>query len=297
TIGGEGLETLARHEFTHAAGVGLEQAGDGIEFNYEGLAVYVAGGHYKPEPLAQRGAALYDLGHYVPVGQFLDQHELAYLHPAAMLTYIVETYGSERMWVFLSADENPDDDQPGSLEPALLSTFGVALKDFDQGFQGWLESQESGKQLEDLRLTIELQDLRRQYQDTYAPPPYFFLGKAEDAVARPEYLPVVIREANTAANVAVELIIANGQQAILDGDYARAESLNKLLSEILSTGVFEELFAKDYLDIVLAAASEGYEVMNLDIQGDRASARITAEPPLLINLELQKIDGIWQIQP
>ena len=28
TMGAEGLQTLARHEFTHAAGVGLEQAGD-----------------------------------------------------------------------------------------------------------------------------------------------------------------------------------------------------------------------------------------------------------------------------
>ncbi|MDQ2693374.1 MAG: hypothetical protein M3Y68_15160, partial [Chloroflexota bacterium] len=65
TIGEEGLQTLARHEFTHAAGAGLPITGNGVNFNSEGLAVYVAGGHYKPEPLAERGAALFDLGHNV----------------------------------------------------------------------------------------------------------------------------------------------------------------------------------------------------------------------------------------
>ena len=298
TIGGEGLETLARHEFTHAANIGLAETGEGVSFNYEGLAVYVAGGHYKTEPLAERGAALFDLGHYVPVDQFLSQHELAYLYPAAMLTYIAETYGTEKMWQFLGSDDQPGDDQPGSLEAALQSTFGVSQKDFDQGFQAWLERHEPGEQLDDLRLTIELQDLRRQYQDTYSPPPNFLLAPVAEAIARQEYLPVVIREARAPANVAVELIIANGQQAILDGDYSRAESLNKLLSEILSASSFEEPLAKDYLDIVLLAASEGYEVVNMDILlGDHASARVTAEPPLLVNLEFQKIDGIWQIQP
>lgn len=297
TIGDMGLQSLARHEFTHAADTGLSETGDGVSFNYEGWAVYIAGGHYKPEPLAERGAALYDLGHYVTVGQFLEQHELSYLYAAAMLTYIDETYGNEKLWEFLSADSNLDDDQPGPLEDAIQSTFGVSLIEFDQSFQDWLESKDPGEQLEDLRLTIELQDLRRQYQDTYSPPPYFLIARAEDAVARPEYLPVVMREANAAPNMAIELIIAQAQQAIIDGDYAWAESLIGVLRDLVTTGKFNDPLAKEYLDIVLAAANEGYEVVNLDIQGDQASARVTAEPPNLVDLKFQKIDGTWQIQP
>ncbi len=296
TIGGEGLETLARHEFTHATGIDLTGTGDGVAFNYEGLAVYVAGGHYKPEPLAERGAALFDLGHYVSVGEFIGQHELDYLYPTAMLTYIIETYGIDKMWEFLASDDNPQDDQPGSLEAALQATFGMSLQDFDRDFQAWLERQEPGEQLEDLRLTIELQDLRRQYQETYVPPPLFLLGEASKA-ADPDYLPIVIREAGAPANVAIELIIANGQQAIIDGDYSTAEELNKLLADIVSTGEFNDPLAKDYLDVVLAAANQGYEIVELDIQGDRASGRVTAEPPILIDMEFQKLDGIWQIQP
>jgi hypothetical protein len=296
TVGGEGLETLARHEFTHAAGIDTAVTGDGVAFNYEGLAVYVAGGHYKPEPLAERGAALFDLGHYVPVGEFIGQHELDYLYPAAMLTYIVETYGMDKMWEFLSSDDNSQDDQPGTLGAALQATFGISIQDFDQDFQAWLESQDPGEQLEDLRLTVELQDLRRQYQETYVPPPLFLLGQASEA-ADPDYLPIVIREARAPANIAVELIIANGQQAIIDGDYSTAEELNKLLANIVSTGEFNDPLAKDYLDVVLAAANQGYEVVELEIEGDSATGRVTAEPPILIGMQFHKVDGTWQIQP
>ena len=67
---------------------------------------------------------------------------------------------------------------------------------------------------------------------------------------------------------------------------------------ILSSGKFEDPLAKDYLDIVLAASDEGYEVVNLDtLLADHASVRVTRDPPLLVNLELQKIDGNWQLLP
>jgi hypothetical protein len=277
--------------------VGLAGIGDGLEFNYEGLAVYVAGGHYKPEPLAERGAALYDLGYYVPVSQFLQQHELEYLYPAAILTYIVEAYGEEKLWEFLGADDDTSDGQPLSLEAALQTTFGISLNDFDQNFQAWLESKEPGVQLEDLRLTIELQDLRRQYQDIYSPPPYFLLAAAEDAAARPEYLPVVIREANEAPNVAVELIIAQAQRAIIDGDYAEAESKIETLRAIISSGKFEDALAKEYLDIVLAVQAAGYETLSLDLRGDEAIAEVTMQPPVVTSLELQQINETWQVKP
>ena len=210
---------------------------------------------------------------------------------------MAETYGKEKIWTFLSTDDNPNDDQPGSLEGALQSTFGVSLKEFDQGFQAWLESKDPGEQLDDLRLTIELQDLRRQYQETYAPPPDFLMAEAPSEVARPEYISLVMREPRAPANIAIELIIAEGQQAILDGEYERAEELNKVLADILSTGEFEESLARDYLEIVLAAAKEGYEVVQLEIEGDQAEARVTSEPPNAVDMTFRKTAGTWQIGP
>ena len=296
TMGSAGLQTLARHEFSHAANVGVDNAGDGLEFNYEGLAVYVAGGHYKPEPLAQRGAALYDLGHYVPVDQFIPQHELSYLHAAVILTYIADTYGQEKLWDVLSADDDTPDEQFKSLGDAIQSTLGISLDDFDQGLQAWLERNEPGEQLDDLRLTIELQDLRRQYQDTYSPPPNIIFGQAADGVARPELLPVVIREARAPSNIAIELLIANAQKAIIAGAYAEAEELIKSIKEVVTTGDFEDPLAKEYLDIVVTAAEAGYEVLTLNIQNGHATVQVTNNPPETTVLEVQKVNGVWQLQ-
>ena len=297
TMGSAGLQTLARHEFSHAANVGVDNAGDGLAFNYEGLAVYVAGGHYKPEPLAQRGAALYDLGHYVPVDQFIPQHELSYLHAAVILTYIADTYGQDKLWEVLSADDDTPDQQFKSLGDAIQSTLDISLDDFDQALQDWLESMEPGEQLDDLRLTIELQDLRRQYQDTYSPPPNIIFGQAADGVARPDFLPVVIREARAPSNVAIELLIANAQRAIIAGAYSEAEELIMSIKEVLTTGGFENPLAKEYLDVVVTAADTGYEVLTLHIQNGHATAQVTDNPPETTMLELQKVEGMWQIQP
>lgn len=296
TIGAAGLEGLARHEFSHASSIGLDTSSDGIDFNYEGLAVYLAGGHYKPEPLAQRGAALFDLGRFAPVDQYIPQHELEYLRAASTLTFIADTYGEAKIWEFLNADDTAD----GELLPmadAIQKTFGISLEEFNQGFQAWLERNDPGEQLEDLRLTIQLQDLRREYQDIYASQPMFLLLEEVDAVQNSDYRTIVMREARAPANIATELIIANGQQAIIDGDYMRAEKLNNLLAEILASKSLYHPVAKDYLDIVLAAAEKGYEVVNLQINDNNAEARVTADPPMLIDLKLQKIDNAWQIQP
>lgn len=140
---------------------------------------------------------------------------------------------------------------------------------------------------------------KREYQDRYAPDPLFLTSELDtSAIRRPEYLPDVMREVSAPTNIAIELMIANSQKAIFSGDYASAEALNRVIAEIISTGEFEDPPAKDYLDIVPAAASQGYEVVNIDILlGDHASTRATAEPPLLANLELQKIDGKWQVLP
>ncbi|HJQ13897.1 MAG TPA: hypothetical protein VJ830_04035 [Anaerolineales bacterium] len=297
TMGSAGLQTLARHEFSHAANVGVDNAGDGLEFNYEGLAVYVAGGHYKPEPLAQRGAALYDLGHYVPVDQFIPQHELSYLHAAVILTYIDETYGQDKLWQVLSADDDTPDEQFISLGDAIQSTLGISLRDFDQGLQAWLERNEPGEQLDDLRLTIELQDLRRQYQDTYSPPPNILFGQAADGVARPELLPVVMREARAPSNIAIELMIGNAQRAIIAGAYSEAEELIKSIKEVVTTGDFEDPLAKEYFEIVVTAADAGYEVLTLNIQNSHGTAQVTNNPPETTVLEVQKLNGIWQVQP
>jgi hypothetical protein len=297
TMGSAGLQTLARHEFSHAADIGFENTGDGIDYNYEGLAVYVAGGHYKPEPLAQRGAALYDLGHYAPVSDFIPQHELSYLHAALLLTYIVETYGEDKLWEFFSADADTPDEQLMPMEDAIQATFGIPLAEFDQGFRAWLETNDPGEQLEDLRLTIELQDARREYQTRYSPQPLFLVMEPEQIVTRPENLFLVMREPRAPANIAIELMIANAQRAIISSAYAEADTLIQSIKGVVSGGEFENSLAKEYLYVVLAAEGAGYEVLSLNIQNGYATAQATREPPATTILLLRNVNGIWQIEP
>ncbi|HET6821359.1 MAG TPA: hypothetical protein VFH34_01855, partial [Anaerolineales bacterium] len=214
-----------------------------------------------------------------------------------ILTYIADTYGQEKLWDVLSADDDTPDEQFISLGDAIQSTLGISLDDFDRGLQAWLERNEPGEQLDDLRLTIELQDLRRQYQDTYSPPPNIIFGQAADGVARPELLPVVIREARALSNIAIELLIANAQRAIIAGAYAEAEELIKSIREVVTTGDFEDPLAKEYLDIVVTAADAGYEVLTLNIQNDHGTVQVTNNPPETTILEVQKVNGMWQVQP
>ena len=295
TVDMVGWETLARHELTHA--LGLDRGDDGFVLYNEGLAVFLAGGHYKPEPLAERGAALYELGNFVPIGQSISQHELGYLYGASLMAYIHEKYGFEGLWKFVNAADVLNINQADILNEAIQSTFGISLMEFQQDFEAWLQSHDPGNQLDDLRLTVALQDLRREYQDTYAPPPSSIAGQASEAVSRPEYLPVVIREANAPPNVATELIIANAQRAIVDSDYGTAEQLINVLEKVISTGSFKDSLAKDYLDIVLALIDGGYEALSLELQGDEATVQIMMEPSAVTSLKLDKLDELWQIRP
>jgi len=297
TIDGAGLQTLARHELSHAAGIGIDKAGDGLDFNYEGLAVYVAGGHYKPEPLAKRGAAMFDLGYFPSRDQqFFGQHELDYLYPAVILTYIADTYGSDAVWDFLDADDDVPDDILVPLDEAVQKTFAIPYSQFREEFRAWLEKNEPGEQLEDLRLTIELQDLRRQYQDIYAPPPFIIFGAVKETILNPDLLPVIVREADSPGNVAFELIVVNAQKAIVDGNYPLAEEFIGIMESILDTGTFANPRARDYLDISHLLMGEGYNVDELIFTDDsHAQAQVVKDVFELQTIQLQKLSGKWEI--
>ena len=289
--GGEGLETIFRHEFTHAARVDSSEAGF-FPFN-EGLAVYVAGGHYKPEPIPERGAAMLELGYEAGLDIFPSQHEVAYLHGATIMTYIVEEYGWEALMEFGRDAAGDVFYDPEQRDPILQEVFGVSSETFDAEYLAWLGSHEPGEQLDDLRLTIALQDLRREYQTEYAPPPFSIFGRSEQTYARPDYLPMLIREAKAPPNVAVELMIANAQKAIVAGEYAAAETLIEAIQGVLDSGEFTSPLAYDYASISLALSGDGYEGLSLDLRGDEATAQVTRAAPSLEQVTLHKVDGEW----
>ena len=293
--GGEGLETVFRHEFTHATRVDASETGF-FPFN-EGLAVYVAGGHYKPEPIPERGAALLELGYEAGLDVFPAQHEVAYLHGATIMTYIAETYGWETLQEFGSSAAGDAYHDPDQRDQVMQEVFGVSGETFNEEYLAWLGSHEPGEQLDDLRLTIELQDLRRGYQREYAPEPFTLFGHSDATYARPELLPLLIREANAPPNVAVELMIASAQKAIVSGEYEHAERLVEEIRGVLESGEFISPLAYEYASIVQELNEEGYEGLSLELGEDGAHAQVTRQAPLVEEVTLQKVSGEWQIYP
>ena len=104
-----------------------------------------------------------------------------------------------------------------------------------------------------------------------------------------------IAEVHAPPNIAIELIIANAQQAIVDGDYSNAEQLIVALKEVLSTQEFENPLAKEYMAIAITLTNAGYNLQELDVQDNMALVEVTRDSTELVSLELQKNDGIWQI--
>jgi len=140
----------------------------------EGLAVYLNGGHFKPEPLTARAAALLPpaegcepvdttntfeytseittpcaLDWYIPLEELVDdfyfsQHEIGYLEAGALVEYMVGTWGWLAYETFYR-DIKPYQSEPGSaveisgkqslaLEDALKAHFGLTLVELEEQF-------------------------------------------------------------------------------------------------------------------------------------------------------------------
>ncbi len=94
---GSSPEIVLHHELVHKLD---SQLGGDLRpsFFVEGLAVYLSGGHFKPEPLTPRAAALLHQGLYLPLTAlverfYISQHEIGYLEAGALVEYMIESLG------------------------------------------------------------------------------------------------------------------------------------------------------------------------------------------------------------
>ncbi len=213
------LTTVLRHEFTHVLDGQLEG-----EFRptmlVEGLAVYLSGGHFKPEPLMPRAAALLppqpgcipgtqafslsfreedlalcSLGWYIPFVELSDdfywsQHEIGYLQAGALVEFIVQTWGWEAFERFYRHIQSPPSDnaegeeagaQYRAIEAALLNHFGVRMEELETQFVEALQKERlEARWVEDVRLTVTFYDAVRRYQQLLDPSAYFMTAWLPD---------------------------------------------------------------------------------------------------------------------
>jgi len=146
----------------------------------EGLAVYVSGGHYRPEPLILQAAFLPRYGEYLPLAILAEnfyshQHEQSYLEAGALVGYMITTWGWQGFNDFYR-DIHQAEGQATSqaIDQALQNHFGMSLQLLDDRFVGWLEEQPDLPDMDlDLEVMVDYFDEIRAYQMALDPSAYF----------------------------------------------------------------------------------------------------------------------------
>ncbi len=157
------LVTVFRHEVTHA----LVEQMLGSATNKggllgEGVAVWVAGGHYHKEALDVLASTLVteDSDLYIPLTTlqtaFYDQqHEIAYLEGAALTQYLIEHYGLDKFKRLLAAPTAPTPiygESWASLEREWRAVLAVTPR--------------TAADVQAVRLRVRYYDAVRHYEET-----------------------------------------------------------------------------------------------------------------------------------
>jgi hypothetical protein len=201
----------------------------------EGLAVYLSGGHFKPEPLMPRAAVLLEMGWYIPLEQLADnfypaQHEIGYLQAGALVEFMVEKWGWETFSDFYRHIRPAPDGAPNAgrqsqaTDTALQAHFGMSISDLERDFTLALRKEIFTEELrQDVRLSVKLYDLVRAYQQSLDPSAYFMTAWLPDGQKMRESGIVAdyLRHPDAPENVAVEALLVAADGYLREGNYPK----------------------------------------------------------------------------
>ncbi len=308
-------ELVVHHEMIHAIDGHL-----GGEFRptifVEGLAVYLTGGHYKPEPLMPRAAALLPdyLNMYIPLQTlannfYASQHEIGYLEGASLIEYMVKTYGWEAFSKFYRDIHNRQgESQSDSINAALQAHFSITFPQLEDNFLAALKNEpDTSSWVDDVRFTVTYYDTMRRYQQLLDPSAYFATAWLLDNKSMRERKIVAdyLRHPHTPTNLALETLFITAHNQSTNLNYASAEQILveiNLVMDNIERGITDpfsvSLITADYLTISDMLSAQGYEVQTLSVDGDHASTEVTTSSgPQLIPLTLQRSGSQWPIVP
>jgi hypothetical protein len=295
------LRTVFAHEVVHV--LDRQFADKRLPVMSEGLAVYAAGGHYWPEDLDARAAALLALGRYVPLADlardfFSYQHEISYLEGGALIQYLVDTYGWEQFKTFYGSFQTSEAGNQ-ELDRALQEHYGQGLAETEAAWLDHLRAQAPlPGQVDDLRLTLEHFDVMREYQQRRDPSAYFLTAWLPDGrQARERGITAdFLRGPASPDDVALEALLASAGRARRAGDYAAAE---RLLAAVRAALAAEDLgadpVASDYEQIVKTLALQGYTAQAITVTGNMATAIAIRDWPGPKTLTLRRGASGWQL--
>lgn len=226
------MPILFHHEFVHyydaSAGGEYRPA-----FFEEGLAVYLTGGHFKPEPLVARAAALLTLGWYIPMTAvandfYNQQHDISYLEAATFVKYMVDTYGWAAFNKFYRDIPVPGHGQSDSdvIEAALQAHFSRSFADLETAYLAYLRNQPfTQDQRLDLQVTVKYFDTVRRYQAVLDPSAYFLYAWLPDGsvMRQRKIVADFLRHPSGWENRLDESLLVRAHAEWFSADYAGAE--------------------------------------------------------------------------
>ena len=308
-------EMVVHHEMIHSIDGRL-----GGDFRptifVEGLAVYMAGGHFKPEPLMPRAAALLDnyLDWYLPLQALADdfyasQHEIGYLEAASLIEYMVNTYGWDAYSAFYrDIHAQNGGSQSDAIDAALQTHFNLSFAQLEQDFIAALRNQaDAAAWSDDVRLTVTFFDTMRRYQQLLDPSAYFRTAWLMDnrAMRQRGIVADYLRHPHTPANLALETLFVTTSDQMVIQHFHEADQTLAVINSVLdaiehgTTDPFSvSPLAADYLSISAYLLQAGYEVQSIELDTDTASVNATnSTGPELIELHLQRTGGQWSLSP
>ncbi len=295
-----GLKELLVHEAVHL--IDRKITPNPITFLSEGMAVWVAGGHYQQQDLNQRMSALVEIGRYRGLDNVINdfygtQHEVSYLEGAGFIDYLVSTYDWDLVKAFYSETTARDADTLSeAVDVNLRRVFGRSLEQIESEWMKYLRRlPRDSDAIEDLRTTIRYYDIIRRYQAVFDPSAYYWTAWLPDPeiAQRLGTTADFSRHMGSPVNIALETILVSAGSALRQGDYGRANALLDSVVRVLNNnGAFLDPLALAYLDIVLTASDMGYEAQQIELIGNRATLLGSkSDDPSLVQIELTLGEG------
>jgi hypothetical protein len=182
------------------------------------------------------------LGQFVPFERLAEnfyrtQHEAGYLEAGALVEFMVQTWGWEAFNAFYR-DIHPVENgsQADAANAALQEHFGLSLEQLEQRFRAALESQPpSSLTVQDVRLSIAFFDTVRRYQQVLDPSAYFLNAWLPDLKSMREkgITADLLRRPMSPENIAAETLLNAAGDALVAGEYDRAERLIAAVNAVL----------------------------------------------------------------
>ena len=282
----------------------------------EGLAVYLTGGHFKPEPLMSRAAALLEgyLNNYIPLktladGFYASQHEIGYLEGASLIDYMVKTYGWEAFSAFYrDIHINQGEKQSDAIDAAIEVHFSISFTQLEQDYLTALRQEpDASTWMDDVRLTVTYFDTLRRYQKLLDPSAYFRTAwLLENKTMRERGIVAdYLRHPNTDINLALETLFITASDQMSAQQFTDASQTLEVINSVLDAiehGTADpfsvSIMAADYLSIAATLQRQGYEVQGIIINGDGAITNVTSSTGSdLIEFHLTRSGGEWVISP